>query len=519
MKKVLSTTLLSCSLLAFTTSYAHAQESNSIKPESLESSNTPTINNNADVEQFLQNNAQSLVNQSSKTKQETINKEAFKQYNVIDKQQDKTGVTHYALKPKVNDVTSEGTTIKVHVNNKGNITLINGNVDKPYIKVENEAKLSSANAENKAFEAIGKAKSDVKNIKSYPVVSKNNLDINSDKQRLVYDIELNYISPKVAHWKIQVDATTGEILTKQNVIKNATTEGKGTGVNGDEKQPLSVTKANGSYSLLDTSQDAVIETKTANETTNAYSPITNDSNNFNKEDQRAGVDAHYYAKEVYNYFLNKHDRNSYDNNGGDIDSVVHYDKSFNNAAWTGQYMIYGDGDGQTFKALSGANDIVAHELTHAVTERTAGLEYSHQSGALNESFSDVFGYFVDSDDWLLGEDVYTPNKDGDALRSLKNPEQYNQPAHMDQYLQGSQDSGGVHTNSGIPNKAAYLTINAIGQEKAEQIYYLALTQYLTPNAQFSDAKASLKEASNHLYGTNSETSKAIEKAWTDVGVN
>ncbi|MFQ3906311.1 M4 family metallopeptidase [Staphylococcus sp. Mo2-7] len=90
---------------------------------------------------------------------------------------------------------------------------------------------------------------------------------------------------------------------------------------------------------------------------------------------------------------------------------------------------------------------------------------------------------------------------------------------MDQYLQGSQDSGGVHTNSGIPNKVAYLTINAIGKEKAEQIYYLALTQYLTPNAQFSDAKASLKEASNHLYGTNSETSKAIEKAWSDVGVN
>src|SRR5699024_422252 len=138
MKKILSTTLLSCSLLAFTTSYANAQESNSIKPESLESSNIPIINDNADVEQFLQNNAQSLVNQSSKEKKETINKSAYKQYCVIDKQKDITGVTHYHLKPKINNITEEGSTIKVHVNNKGKVTLINGSVDKPNIKAESE---------------------------------------------------------------------------------------------------------------------------------------------------------------------------------------------------------------------------------------------------------------------------------------------------------------------------------------------------------------------------------------------
>lgn len=247
-------------------------------------------------------------------------------------------------------------------------------------------------------------------------------------------------------------------------------------------------------------------------------PITNDSTNFNKKSQRAGVDAHYYAKEVYDYYLDTFDRDSYDDNGGAINSIVNYDKNFNNAAWTGQYMIYGDGDGQTFKELSGASDVVAHELTHAVTERTAGLEYSYQPGALNESFSDVFGYFVDPDNWLMGEDVYTPDQDGDALRSLKNPEDYNQPAHMDQYQKGSEDNGGVHTNSGIPNKAAYLTITDIGKDKAEQIYYLALTEYLTQNAQFTDAKIALTVAADKLYGDNSEEGKAIEKAWDDVGV-
>ncbi|HCU7777653.1 TPA: zinc metalloproteinase aureolysin, partial [Staphylococcus aureus] len=147
----------------------------------------------------------------------------------------------------------------------------------------------------------------------------------------------------------------------------------------------------------------------------------------------------------------------------------------NNAAWIGDKMIYGDGDGRTFTSLSGANDVVAHELTHGVTQETANLEYKDQSGALNESFSDVFGYFVDDEDFLMGEDVYTPGKEGDALRSMSNPEQFGQPAHMKDYVFTEKDNGGVHTNSGIPNKAAYNVIQAIGKSKSEQIYYRALT--------------------------------------------
>ncbi|MBL2480350.1 peptidase M4 family protein, partial [Klebsiella pneumoniae] len=111
----------------------------------------------------------------------------------------------------------------------------------------------------------------------------------------------------------------------------------------------------------------------------------------------------------------------------------------------------------------------------AVTQYSADLRYVNQSGALNESFSDVFGYFVDPANWDLGEAVYTPGISGDALRSLSNPEKYGQPSHMKdyQYLPATEegDNGGVHINSGIPNKAAYLTINAIGKEKAEKIYY------------------------------------------------
>lgn len=423
------------------------------------------------------------------------------------------------MNPKVNGTIAEDSELKVHVNKQGDVTLINGNIDKPTIKVDNKAKISKKDAERHAFKAIKKTKADVSNIKGYDIVSKNKLTINSDSQKLVYDVELNYISPKAAHWKIQIDASTGEVLKKENVINNAATTGKGTGVNDDEKSPLNLTENSGVYTLKDTTQNAEIHTQTANQTTEDFSEITNDRNHFDEEAHKAGVDAHYYANEVYNYYLEKHNRDSYDDAGGNIDSVVHYDKDYNNAAWTGQYMIYGDGDGQTFKPLSGANDIIAHELTHAVTERTSNLEYKDQSGALNESFSDVFGYFVDPDDWLMGEDVYTPGTEGDGLRSLKDPEQFNQPAHMDQYQYGSEDNGGVHTNSGIPNKAAYLTINEIGKDKAEQIYYLALTEYLTQNSEFSDAKTALIEAAANLYGEDSAETKAIDKAWTEVGVN
>ncbi|RXK17147.1 M4 family metallopeptidase, partial [Macrococcus sp. DPC7161] len=141
-----------------------------------------------------------------------------------------------------------------------------------------------------------------------------------------------------------------------------------------------------------------------------------------------------------------------------------------------------DGDDVTFRPLAGGKDVVAHEITHGVTQETANLKYQGQSGALNESISDVFAYFIDNDDATIGEDVYTPNKAGDALRSMSNPNLYNQPATMSQYVNTTSDNGGVHTNSGIPNKIAYDTISQLGQDKAEKIYYRALSQYLTVNS-------------------------------------
>lgn len=523
MKKFLSLSLVSFSAVALLTNNSvHAEslnKSNSLKGQQLQKeAGQKPITSNSDVEQLLQNNAKQLIDHSSKKHKEAQVKNPFAQYKVINQQQDKNGTTHYSLKPKVDGVTVDDSTIKVHIDNKNNVSLINGSIDKPHITTQNTAELSKDNAVSKAFAAINQSQDKVKNADGYDIVSNNELTINSDKQRLVYNIELNYIDPKPAHWKIQIDAQTGEVVKKQNIIENVATEGSGTGVNGDTKKPLHIDKTNNKFSLLDTTHNGDIETFTANQSEINYNTILNDSADFTDKKHHAGVDAHFYANEVYDYYLNNFDRDSYDNNGAKIDSIVNFGKDYNNAAWTGQYMIYGDGDGEQFAPLSGAKDVVAHELTHAVTEKTAQLTYQDQPGALNESFSDVFGYFVDPDDWLMGEDVYTPGKDNDALRSLSNPEDYNQPAHMDQYYTGTDDNGGVHTNSGIPNKAGYLTIKAIGKDKAQEVYYLALTQYLSSNSNFVDAKIALIKAATELYGADSTEVDAIDKAWNNVGV-
>ena len=173
--------------------------------------------------------------------------------------------------------------------------------------------------------------------------------------------------------------------------------------------------------------------------------------------------AHNNMGTAYNYYYNTFGRDSFNGTGAALTTTVHYGSSYNNAYWNGQQMVFGDGDGNVFSPLGSGLDVVAHELTHAVTQYTANLVYSDQSGALNESYSDVFGVMVDRDDWLMGEDVYTPHTSGDALRSLSNPTLYGQPDNMSNYVNTTRDNGGVHTNSGIPNKAAYNIATAIGK--------------------------------------------------------
>lgn len=242
---------------------------------------------------------------------------------------------------------------------------------------------------------------------------------------------------------------------------------------------------------------------------------------------RSIVSAHVNMKTVFDYYQTTFGRNGIDDKGTTMRSAVHVTdqgKSMDNAYWNGSMMAYGDG-GSYFKALAGSLDVAGHEITHGIVQYTADLVYEGQAGALNESFADVFGYMIDSEDFLIGEDVMQPNR-GIALRDLEHPDNSAlpspQPASMSQYkntpLTQAGDYGGVHINSGITNRAAALIIKAITKVKAEKIYYKALTTYLTRSSQFVDARLALEQSAKDLYGDGSNEMKQVQIAFAAVGI-
>jgi Zn-dependent metalloprotease len=236
-------------------------------------------------------------------------------------------------------------------------------------------------------------------------------------------------------------------------------------------------------------------------------------------------------------------RRSIDDRGMPLVATVHWGQGFNNAFWNGTQMVFGDGDGVVFGRFTRSLDIIAHELTHGVVDHTSALEYSVQSGALNESFADVFGSLVkqftlrqgvQQADWLIGAELLAPGVDGKALRSMKAPgTAYNdpklggrdpQPDHMDRFVQLPDDEfndfGGVHINSGIPNKAFFLVAHELGGhawEDAGTIWYEALQQ-LFERAQFGDCANITTQIAAARFGDGSRQHRAVRTAWQEVGV-
>ena len=480
---------------------------------------TKTHKNKDDIKQFLKEN------------KEIYQLDTDKDLTLLGIETDELGSTHYNFVQSVQGIPVDGAKFKVHTDKDGIVTAVNGDVfleASSYFKGKLKAQVAKEAALEKAWKSIHVTKAETEtNAEAGPdgkkfedTVEKADLVVYKKENDfyLAYKTNLQFIQPYPANWVVYVDAVNGNVLDSYNAVNDA---GTGIGVLGDTKT-LNTNYSDGTYYLYDTTKPmaGVIETRTAvNKTRLPGNYSVDPDNNFNATSQRADVDAHYYAGAVYDYYKNTFNRNSFDGNGATLRSTVHYGRNYNNAFWNGSQMVYGDGDGTIFTSLSGSLDVIAHELTHAVTERTSGLEYRNQSGALNESISDTFGVFLDKDDYLIGEDVYTPKKAGDALRSLSNPSLYGQPEHMSMYVNTTSDNGGVHTNSGIPNKAAYLTISNLGISVAEKIYYRALTVYLSPMSNFSDARASLLAAAADLYGTGSTQYNAVASAWTQVGVN
>ena len=438
-----------------------------------------------------------------------------------------------------------GSTQLAHIGKDGALKVVSGTVAPDLDKKE---KLKNKNKID-GKQAIAAAQKDLGLKPKYEVEPSADLYVyqNGEETTYAYVVNLNFLDPEPGNYYYFIEADNGKVLNKYNTIHNATPASKapvkpvtgtnkvgtGKGVLRDTKS-INTTLSGSSYYLQDNTHGATIYTYDGKNRTTLPGSLWLDADNiFNASRDAAAVDAHYYAGVTYNYYKNTFNRNSYDNAGGALKSTVHYGSNYNNAFWNGSQMVYGDGDGYTFIPLSGGLDVVGHELTHAVTERSSNLIYQNESGALNEAISDIFGTLIEyydnrNPDWEIGEDIYTPSTAGDALRSMSDPTKYSDPDHYSKRYTGTSDNGGVHTNSSIINKAAYLlvnggthygvTVNGIGKDKVGAIYYRANTLYFTQSTTFSQARAGLVQAAADLYGTNSAEVAAVKQSYDAVGV-
>jgi Zn-dependent metalloprotease len=473
-----------------------------------------------------------------------------------DYQSDELGSKHLKFEQTYRGVPVWASEVILHLNANDEVYALNGRYEPtPTRIVTTEAQVPSARAVEIAandlaarvrVEPLSPAAAELLNY-SGPTAEKVIFPMRrSGEPRLAWIVN---VRPNfVQNWYTFVDAQTGDVLFKYNATAaDGAANGQGTDLNGRQQQ-LKVYQAGPSFFLIDITR-SIFNAQQSQLPNNPVGAIwTVDARNKDLDrnvsifhvtsptttfDDRSSVSAHFNGGVVFEYFKNTHGRNAIDGQGSTIISVIHVTEDgqpMDNAYWNGKAMAYGDGN-QGFKPLAGGLDVAAHEMAHGVTEFTANLVYLSQSGALNESMSDVFGVMVDRDDLKIGEDVVKPEVfSTGALRDMENPNQGLQrgqrgwqPASMSQYVQLPEtedgDNGGVHVNSGIPNRAAALIIRAIGRDKAERIYYRALSTYLTRNSQFTDARVAVVQAAGDLFGRQSAEVTAANQAFDQVGVS
>ncbi len=466
---------------------------------------------------------------------------------------DELGFTHEKYQQFIQGVKVEFSTYTVHAKN-GVITSMNGELFSAG-KLNTSPSISKQTAFNKAITHVGAQKYMWENSReaAFMNYSKPQGELVilpvikgvTKKSALAYKFDV-YATQPVSRAYIYIDAHTGKFLFKNNIIKhavaNATAATRYSGT-----KTIKTDSFGGSYRLRDYSRGSGIETYNMQTGTSYGSAVefTDNDNNWtaaeynNAAKDNAALDAHYGAQMTYDYWMTKHNRNSYDGNGAKIKSYVHYSNAYDNAYWNGSVMTYGDGSGTYFDALTSL-DVAAHEIGHAVMSNTANLTYSYESGAMNEGFSDIWGasveYFADPNKqtWLIGEDI--ERRAGHAaLRSMSNPKSEGQPDTYQgtNWATGSADNGGVHTNSGVLNYWYYLisvggsgtndngdsyTVTGITIDKAAKIAYRLESVYLSASSQYADARTGAIQAAVDLYGSGSQEEISVTNAWHAVGI-
>ncbi len=357
---------------------------------------------------------------------------------------------------------------------------------------------------------------------------------NGESYKLAYKFDL-FFEATDDHRILYIDANTGSLLWEENGCHSATAHGQAeTKYHGTQDITTDSVSAN-KYVLNDVTRGGGIQTLNAQTGTSFQNSVDfedadNYWNNVNPQIDEVATDAHWGAEMTYDYFMNEHNRNSYDGLGSKIISYVHWDQAWSNASWNGVAMRYGDGTGDPLISI----DVVGHELAHGVTEYSANLVYAYEPGALNESFSDIFGTAIEfhaldsAADWDIGKASF-------LLRSMSNPKAHSQP---DTYLginwfTGSGDNGGVHYNSGVQNFWFYLLseggsgtndngtayqVDSFGIDNAAEIAYRNLAYYLTPSSEYYDSRRGSISAAEDIYGSCSYEANLIAKAWHAVGV-
>ncbi len=498
--------------------------------------------------------------------QETLRiKEPKEEFKIIDKHEDKLGNTHIRLQQVFQSTKVFGGEIVLHLK-EDKVYLMNGNYY-PTPALEN---IIPSIQESRAIEIVKAAIAKETNIKFLsemelqllrheplkiePVTYHRNRDIEAEQLAWAVD----FVPNLAHHFTVIIDAQTGTILDQYNQICHLHShetgeellDGPAVAQAVDLKgvtRTINTYEVGGDYFLIDATKTMfnlsrsqmpnnpagaiwTIDGQNGSPQSDNFEIIQNFSPNNNWNNNPTAVSAHYNAEVAYEYFRNTFNRNSIDGQGGTIVSIINITdedgQSFGNAFWSGTAMFYGNGD-NAFEPLAGGLDVAAHEMSHGVIQNTSNLIYQGESGALNESFADVFGVLVDRDDWLIGEEVVKRGvfRSG-ALRNMQDPNNGGrslndigwQPASVNEQYFGQEDNGGVHINSGITNRAFYLIASNIGLEKAEQIYYRALTTYLTRSAQFVDARLSIVQSAKDLHGENSNEVSIANQAFDAVGI-
>ncbi|HAW52465.1 MAG TPA: hypothetical protein DCX54_09100, partial [Flavobacteriales bacterium] len=474
-------------------------------------------------------------------------------FTTIIEEEDQKGFTHIKMQQLVGGIVVEHAILKAHVLN-GRVHSMNGYVLVDPVFTSHllseaqslEGALNKIRASSYKWEIAGeeqhlKMMTNNPNASYYPVGEKVFLpaamDFTSQKLIPCYKFDI-YAHEPIYRADVYVSAITGEVVFEDMTIKHVDSMGTAvTSFSGTQSITTNYNSVSGTFSLSETGRGNGIRTYDMLNTTNTNNAVSfSNTTNFWKDTlrYRYATDAHWGAEMVYDYYMTVHNRNSLDNNGFALISYVHYGSGYNNAFWNGTAMHYGDGSGSSLPYTT--LDICGHEVSHGLTSNTADLVYQYEPGALNESFSDIFGCAIEISvkpnavkNWLMGEDR------GNHIRNMGNP---NQKADPDTYLgtywaTGTADNGGVHTNSGVQNYWFYLltlggsgtndnndvfSVAGLGVAKSEAIAFRNLTVYLTPSSDYSDARFYSIESAIDLFGPCSPEMESTENAWYAVGV-